>query len=101
MAHRKHDTSTPQVKGRLGFIIGLTRNGLGLVQLEQSKHVYIFTFDAIPGYRGESVRELDTAFGIRPGTPVIFSATSDKINELRLAGAEAQQEEFHAASCLT
>lgn len=52
-----------------GVVIRINRFGLGIIEEEPSTTRYVFTFDKIRGYRGESPREI----GLKVGTWVEFT----------------------------
>lgn len=56
-----------------GKVLRVNEAGLGIVEDERSRQQFVFTFDKIRGYRGESPREI----GLRAGAHVRFSATAD------------------------
>lgn len=56
-----------------GVILRVNEQGLGIVKDTQSEEQFVFTFDKITGYRGESAQEL----GLIVGAPVQFNATAD------------------------
>jgi hypothetical protein len=97
MAQNKGNSQEEKIMDRKGTIVLLSQSGVGLVQLEDSKKVFIFTFDKIPGYRGESVRELG-ARGVREGQTVVFDADKQNISALRLPSDGTPQREFRVAS---
>lgn len=56
-----------------GVILRVNEQGLGIVKDTQSEEQFVFTFDKITGYRGESAREI----GVTVGASVQFNATAD------------------------
>ena len=56
---------------RTGVVVRLTPGGMGIVKDDETGHAYYFTFDKIPGYRGESAREV----GLRVGSHATFANT--------------------------
>lgn len=55
-----------------GIILRVNEQGLGIVKDIQSQEQFVFTFDKITGYRGESAHEL----GLVVGSPVQFRSTA-------------------------
>jgi hypothetical protein len=64
-------------KGKVSRILP---DGYGYVQSDENdiSQQYVFSFRAIPNYRGESVRELN----LHSGTPVAFVANGSKIERI-------------------
>jgi len=55
-----------------GVILRVNEQGLGIVKDTQSEEQFVFTFDKITGYRGESAQEL----GLIVGAHVQFNASA-------------------------
>ena len=55
-----------------GIILRINEQGLGIVKDIQSEEQFVFTFDKIAGYRGESAQEL----GLVAGAHVQFNSTA-------------------------
>lgn len=55
-----------------GVILRVNEQGLGIVKDTQSEEQFVFTFDKITGYRGESAQEL----GLVTGAHVQFNSTA-------------------------
>ena len=56
-----------------GIILRINEQGLGIMKDAQSQEQFVFTFDKITGYRGESAQEL----GLKVGARVLFNSTAD------------------------
>ena len=56
-----------------GVVVRVTPGGLGVVKDDATGDPYYFTFDKIPGYRGESAEEA----GIKVGSHASFSTEPD------------------------
>ncbi len=56
-------------ESRTGIVVQVTPSGLGIVKDDATGHAYYFTFDKIPGYRGESAKEA----GVKVGSHAIFA----------------------------
>ena len=54
--------------------------GLAYVEERGSKKRFAFTFGKIRDYRGETAQEL----GLRVGSPVRFSVTDERVDEVEL-----------------
>jgi hypothetical protein len=85
-----------QISKANGIIVRLSDQGCGLVRLQGSTQCFLFTFDKIPGYGGETVRELEQR-GFRAGLEIRFTAHHKTVDRLTI-GAEA--EESHASSAV-
>lgn len=55
-----------------GVILRINEQGLGIVKDSKSQEQFVFTFDKIAGYRGESAQEL----GLKAGVHVHFNSTA-------------------------
>ena len=47
-----------------GIILRINEQGLGIMKDAQSQEQFVFTFDKITGYRGESAQELGLKAGV-------------------------------------
>lgn len=56
------------LESRTGVVVRITPGGTGIVRDDATRHAYYFTFDKIPGYRGESAKEA----GIEVGSHATF-----------------------------
>ena len=63
-----------------GIIIRVNRFGLAIVEENQSRFHYVFTFDKIRGYMGQYPKEI----GIFVGRKVAMSLNGDKIISVTL-----------------
>jgi len=59
-----------------GKIVRIEGDGTGFVKDSEADKAYIFTFDKIPGYRGESIREIARR-GIKVGASVTVTTASE------------------------
>lgn len=64
--------ATLELEPHEGVILRVNEQGLGIVKDTHSQEQFVFTFDKIIGYRGESAREL----GLIAGAHVRFNATA-------------------------
>ncbi len=100
MSRNKNSENHKEFVDEKGVICALTPQGLGLIRPENSERFLIFTFDKIPGYRGESLKEM-YALGIREGSHVVFSATDRLVYKLQiLFDSHRKSESFKVASCI-
>jgi len=67
-------------KGRSGVVLRMSADGLVYIQEEPSGRSYVFTFDKIREYRGQSAQEL----GLRRGTRLTFDVSGDRVRCVRL-----------------
>jgi len=63
-------------KEHRGKIVRIEHDGFGFVKDIDADKAYMFTFDKIPGYRGESIREIARR-GIKVGATVTVTTASD------------------------
>ncbi len=63
-----------------GKIVRVLPGGYGYVKQDSNGRTYIFSFDAIQGYRGQSAKRL----GLRRGTKVSFLPQGDRITSLEV-----------------
>ena len=68
------------IERRKGVIIRINEQGLGIVKDTQSQEQYVFTFDKITGYQGQSAQEL----GLVAGTHVRFSYKAGKVESVQI-----------------
>ena len=52
-----------------GVVVRVTPEGLGIVKDDATGDIYYFTFDKLPGYRGESAKEA----GVKVGSHAVFA----------------------------
>lgn len=76
-------------KEHRGKIVRIEGDGTGFVKDSEADKAYIFTFGKIPGYRGESIREIARR-GIKVGASVtVVTTASEKddahVTSMRLA----------------
>ena len=63
-----------------GVIRQVVEGGLAYVEEPNSKKRFVFNFDKIRDYRGETVREL----GLRVGSRVRFTTTGERVDKVEL-----------------
>ena len=63
-----------------GVIIRINRFGLAIVEENQSRTHYVFTFDKIRGFTGQSPKKI----GIFVGRKVAMSLNGDKITSVTM-----------------
>ncbi len=65
----------------IGKITRVLPSGFGYVRQQDSGKTFVFSFDAIEGYRGQSVGNLKDQ-GFKTGTKVKFDNQGDRITSL-------------------
>ncbi|MEA2490168.1 MAG: hypothetical protein QOH21_1960 [Acidobacteriota bacterium] len=65
---------------RSGIITRVEDFGLGFIRTADNGALYVFTFDKIAGYRGESARALD----LRAGRHVTFAVEDGRVRDVHI-----------------
>lgn len=74
----------------LGVVIRVNRWGLGFIEECVSRRRFVFTFEKIEGYTGETLREL----ALRAGDRIEFIASADEIECIYLFKIPRSQEKM-------
>jgi hypothetical protein len=83
MRFRAADRETAgEIHRGLGVIIRVNRDGLAFIEDSVSGQRYVFTFDKVHGFAGESAKDT----GIQLGARVVFTASANRVRCVRILG---------------
>jgi hypothetical protein len=69
----------------MGVILRVNEDGIAFLEETDSKACFVFTFDKLAGYSGQTAKEL----GLRVGSYVNFSHSGNAVLEVRFQSAHA------------
>lgn len=61
-----------------GVLVWVDSTGVGIIEESSSQKQYGFTFDKVPGYRGQPAEKI----GLQPGKTIEFTADGESIKSV-------------------